>query len=300
MIHSFLNPWQSPFYCDEMNRRIDSHMWHAINSSAQTSPQAARLLAIPAALEIFAKDLLIAPGRIIETVFTSISFAAKIITLQTNRYERRYMSIDSQVMWMRSLEALLFLPISPLYAVADAITTLWLIISSPEKTGKIETARVETNPFIYKLLTTFEIGSKDTIYLPFIEKKTSCGIAPSCVGIGDFVRNAFDRFQREVSLTRNERDLAEQHFVDTEEGQERLKNEIVLKCAKISEAHQRGYLGERLKIVHDQSVTPEQQERAYEALNTLWLHFQEAVVRATPEGLEALKFEPSAEELLGR
>lgn len=67
----------SPFYYDAVADKIDRSMWHWIDAMAQTNPKTARLMAVPAAIETLAKDMLYAPGRIIETVLVSAKFVRR-------------------------------------------------------------------------------------------------------------------------------------------------------------------------------------------------------------------------------
>lgn len=190
-------------------------------------------------------------------------------------------------MWRESLRCLVYLPLSPLYAVVDAIRTLFLVAFSPEKTGKIQAARVELDRFIITLLTTKKTSRQNT----------ELRVLDGGIGLSDLVRGAFQRFKQSVAAARTGEELANLHFIDTEAARQQLTSEVLQKSTKLQEAHKRGYFREHLKVVDDQVASQLETERIGDVLKAAWIQFQQDVVRVKPEELDALKFEPQATEL---
>jgi hypothetical protein len=285
------------FSYDAVAHKIDQSMWQWIDAIAQTSPNAARILALPAAVETLAKDLFYAPGCILETFCTSIGFVKDILLGRADGSIRHWMWIDARNMWWHAAKCAAYLPVSPVVAAVDCVRIFSSMAISPVKTGKKEEASTRINDIIYELLLTTSV--QNTAYLPFFSKrKTYSVFDKSCVGTDDFVQEVFSRFKKSIIAARTSVEVINLHFADIEESRQQLKGEILEKCTMIRESHEQGYSGGRLKAVQDAVASASEKEAVYEELNALWISFQQAVVRARPEELALLKFNPNVEEFL--
>jgi hypothetical protein len=258
-------------YIDNCVHRLNYEVWKQAEIIASTYPNTSRLLAIPIAIGILARDILAAPARSIEKTYLIMKSIKEYRECENpNHFAFRRIEVQNQTFF--AAMQLLYIPISPLIALIKAVVVFVNVAKTPLKTAKIAASSCEFELFLPGQNYGNTRSGSNNVYITFANET-------------EFAKNAFERFRTQVLQAENHEAVQNLHFLDAETTRNQFIAEVAFKAIKWRDA-QNSYHRNFEEIQPGR----ESIENQINSLNTAWKGFQERLIKATQEEAAPMNF----------
>lgn len=258
-------------YVDNCILRLNHEAWKGVEKIASSYPNASRLLALPIAIGIVARDILAAPAVLIEESCLIMKSIKEYRECENpNHFAFRRIEVQNHALFAAG--NLLYIPISPLFALIKAVKVFVKVAKTPFKTAKIAASSCEYELFLPGQNYDNTRSGSNNEWITFANET-------------EFAKAALERFITQVSQANSHEAVQNLHFLDAEVTRNQFIEEVAFKSIKWREAL-RSYHHIYRALTNGDGNFADQTQR----LNTAWKEFQQQLIKATQEEAAPMLF----------